>query len=112
MILDLPNGYRFFIFDNPLEQGRCQIHLIFDMENRNLLNLITKNKFSIFSRIGCRDQPSVRVGRNDPVRIVGPGKKVPVAFGTFYTFWMKNTAGVVFGENRVSWQPSCIRWSG
>jgi len=41
-MLVLVNWHLFFIFNNPLEQGRCQIHLIFDLENRNLLNPITK----------------------------------------------------------------------
>jgi hypothetical protein len=64
--LGLLNRFLFSIFDNPLEQGWCQIHLIFGMESRNLLKLITKNLFSILGRIGYRNQPWVRVGPNDP----------------------------------------------
>jgi hypothetical protein len=111
-MLDLPNGYRFFIFDNPLEQGRCQIHLIFDMENRNLLKLITKNLFSTLGGNGCRDQPWVRVGRNDPDWTVDPGKKVSGTFDTSQAFLDDRHGRPGFLNNRTTWQPSCILWSG
>ncbi|MCB2144922.1 MAG: hypothetical protein KQI81_00510 [Deltaproteobacteria bacterium] len=89
-------GVCFFIFDNPHEQGRCQIHLIFGEENRNLLNIITKNLFSIACRIGCRNQLRVRVDRNDPGRIADPGKNDPVAFDQRRTCRMMNRNGPVF----------------
>jgi hypothetical protein len=80
-MLGLSNGCLLSIFDNPYEQGRCQIHLIFGEENRNLLNLITKNLFSILGRSGGRDPIKVRVDQYYPGRIVDPGKNDPVAFG-------------------------------
>ena len=80
-MLGLSNRFLFSVFDNPLEQGRCQIYLIFGKESHNLLNLITKNLFSILRRIDFRDPLSVSVDRNYPGWIVEPGKNDPVAFG-------------------------------
>jgi hypothetical protein len=94
-MLFLSNGYRLPIFDNPLEQGRCQIHLIFGMKNRNILKIITKNLLSILDRIGCRNRSWGRVGRIYPVRIVDPGKKVSLSYETFPICWMINPAGRV-----------------
>jgi hypothetical protein len=45
------------------------------------------------------DQFLVRVVRNDPGRIVEPGKKVSAALGAVNTAWVINTAGLNFRKS-------------